>query len=85
MGIKHTDNVDGKLHQCPLCYQLFQSTDAFSKHRVNSKPRSKCLTTVEMKKAGLTVNNLGFWEMKTDDGLQRPSSRLRSRKITGFR
>jgi hypothetical protein len=55
----------GDRNQCPSCNELFNSTAAFTKHRVGEfgvphDPR-RCLKVSEMAAKGMAKNSEGWW------------------------
>lgn len=75
--------IRGDRNECAACGVLFNSSAAFDKHRVGyfhepSKripfPR-RCMAEVEMRAAGMSINNDGFWITK-----EMPESRLDKRR-----
>jgi len=52
--------------QCTACYEVFNSTHAFDKHRTGSfkKDRRKCLPIEEMREKGMSKNKKGRWITK---------------------
>jgi hypothetical protein len=53
----------GDINQCPTCFEVFNSTYAFDKHRVGSfeKNTRRCLTEDEMKAIGMATNKKDRW------------------------
>lgn len=55
--------LTGDHNQCQGCKQFFNSTLAFSKHRIGEHEGSqrRCMTTDEMTAKGMAVNSRGWW------------------------
>jgi hypothetical protein len=74
--------------QCSGCGEYFNSLRAFDRHRIggfaNSGLQRRCLTSLEMRLRGYSVNSDGFWITETRSGraarsrdLARPLPRQR--------
>ena len=62
----------GDRNQCPTCGLLFNSSNAFDKHRTGSHGVDRrCLTVPEMEDKGMVLNKDGFWV-----GSQRPEESI---------
>lgn len=73
--------LSGDRNQCPECSEYFNSTGAFSKHRVgdyardaNGRSMRRCLTPDEMTAKGMAQNDAGFWT----HGLMTDADRART-------
>lgn len=60
--------LGGDRNQCPECSEYFNSTGAFSMHRVgeytrdaNGRSMRRCLTPDEMGARRMAKNDAGFW------------------------
>lgn len=58
---------------CSACHEYFNSDAAFDKHRVgrpdDPKNPRRCLSVSEMVKAGMGLNDAGFWVTKAFDAV----------------
>lgn len=64
-------------NQCPGCGEYFNSSFAFSKHRVGEQGLNRrCLTTSEMISKGMLLNATGFWisQAMPDEAIPTDSS-----------
>ena len=58
---------------CRACWERFNSTAAFDRHRIDaSSGFRRCLTAEEMTRRGMTRNTAGFWITKV-----RPKHRVK--------
>lgn len=68
--------------QCQGCYEYFNSTAAFDKHRIGKRLRGqvlvrRCLRLDEMRALGMSQNEAGFWVSRA-----RPKSLREARTVS---
>jgi hypothetical protein len=78
----------GDRNQCPSCGLLFNSTDAFQRHRTGSIGIDRrCRTEPEMLKKGMFLGDDGFWRgRRMREGRFQPSPQAqepRNLKVEG--
>jgi hypothetical protein len=65
----------GRRCQCQGCFEYFNSTTAFDRHRVgnwmNRGENRRCLTVEEMREKGFTLNKSNFWITRSGPELQK--------------
>lgn len=64
-GKGHPRVLTTRRNQCGGCGEYFNSDSPFDRHRIGdfgseTNPR-RCMTVEEMKEAGMTINDAGFW------------------------
>lgn len=55
--------LTGDRCQCRVCWEFFNSTTAFDKHRMTPKGETskRCLSVSEMQARGMVRSGKGFW------------------------
>jgi hypothetical protein len=74
LGKPGEPSFNGDINQCPTCFEVFNSTYAFDKHRVGSFENNtrRCLTEDEMKAIGMATNKRDRWVSSLmDSGVSR--------------